>query len=108
MFELLKRRDERLRGLREELRQRVRQDLRDALHRLMPGVDVFLFGSLTRPHGFHATSDIDIALTKEPEESPYRLQVKLEEMLRRPVDMILLSECRFRDKIEREGEQWTS
>ena len=82
MFELLKRRDERLRGLREELRQRVRQDLRDALHRLMPGVDVFLFGSLTRPHGFHATSDIDIALTKDPEESRYRLQVKLEEMLR--------------------------
>ena len=108
MFDLLKRRDERHWRLREELRQKVRQELRSALHRLIPGVNIFLFGSLTRSHGFHATSDIDIALTKDPEESRYRLQVKLEEMLRRPVDLILLSECRFRDKIEREGQQWTS
>jgi predicted nucleotidyltransferase len=109
MFDLLKRRDQRRRWLNEELRQKVRQDLRDSLHRLMPGKKVLLFGSVTRPHAFHETSDIDIALINEPEEdSRYRLQVKLEEMLRRPVDLVLLCECRFRDKIEHEGELWTS
>ena len=34
------------------------------------------------------------------------LQAELEERLHRPVDLLLLNESRFRDKIEREGERW--
>lgn len=36
------------------------------------------------------------------------LQAELEERLRRPVDLCLLQETRLRDKILREGEEWTT
>jgi len=68
-----------------------------------------LFGSVTRPNAFHARSDLDIAFIEEPKKhSRYLLQAKIEEMIHHPVDLIILSEWRFREKIEREGELWTS
>src|SRR5262245_20857434 len=93
---------------REELRQQVRQRLKEALEQLAPGEQIFLFGSVTRPYAFHDRSDVDIAFVEEPKQSRYRLQAKLEEIIHHSVDLIVLSECRFRKKIEREGEAWMS
>ena len=94
---------------REELRERVRRRLKTALHQLAPGEPVIIFGSVTQRHGFHERSDVDIAFVEEPKEmSRYAMQSKLEEAIRHPVDFIILSECRFRDKIQREGEPWTN
>ena len=107
MLELLKKRDERRWQYREELRREVRQRLKQALHELVPGEKILLFGSITRAHAFHERSDVDIAFIEEPKKhSLYRLQAQLEEMTRHQVDLIILSECRFREKIEREGEAW--
>lgn len=109
MTDLLKRREERRWQRREELRQKVRQTLKEALHQLAPGEKILLFGSVTQPHAFHERSDVDIAFIEEPEkDSRYLLQAKLEEMIHHPVDLVILAECRFREKIEREGEGWMS
>ena len=106
-MDLLKRREERRLQAREELRLAVRQRLREALSQLAPGEKILLFGSVTRPHAFHERSDVDIAFIEEPRRvSRYGLQARLEEIVRRPIDLIVLPECRFRQKIEREGEPW--
>ncbi len=36
----------------------------------------------------------------------WRLTAELMERLGRPVDIVLLDECRFAKRIRREGEQW--
>ena len=108
MTNLLQKRDEQRIQRREELRLEVRRQLRDALCELIPGQQVLLFGSITRPYQFHGASDIDIAFLQEPSASRYGLQSRIEERIGWPVDLVVLSECRFRRKIEREGETWTS
>jgi len=109
MLDLLQKRDKRRRQRREELRQIVRFRLKKALHELVPGERLFVFGSLIKPYVFHERSDVDIAFVEEPKRySRYRLQAMLEEAIHFPVDLVLLSECRFREKIEREGEVWMS
>ena len=108
-MDLLKRRDERRRQRREQIREHVRRRLKEALHQLAPGEQVLLFGSVTRPYAFHERSDVDKAFIEEPKKSSrYGLQAKLEEMIHYPVDLVILAECRFREKIEREGEAWMS
>src|SRR5207244_6640891 len=106
--DLLKRREARRWHHREELRKEVRRELKEALRRLAPGERILLFGSVTRPYAFHERSDVDIAFVDEPKRySRYALQAKIEEMIHHSVDLVVLTECRFRDKIEREGEAWT-
>ena len=91
----------------EALRVEVRERLRRVLQRIAPADQVVVFGSLTKPHRFDETSDIDLALETEPAEtSLYQLTALLAEEMGRPVDVILLSECRFRDRIAKEGERW--
>jgi len=91
----------------EALRLQVRERLRIVLRQLLPVDQVVIFGSLTKPHRFTDTSDIDIALETEPAEtSLYQLTALLAEEMGRPVDILLLSECRFRSRIAREGERW--
>ena len=91
----------------EALCLQVRERLRIVLRQLLPVDQVVIFGSLTKPHRFTDTSDIDIALETEPAETNlYQLTALLAEEMGRPVDIILLSECRFRDRIAREGEIW--
>lgn len=93
---------------RERLRLDVRQQLQAVLQKLVPGQRVIVFGSLTKPGRFWETSDVDLALESEPSElSVCQLTSVLAEALGRPVDIVLLPECRFRDKILREGESWT-
>jgi predicted nucleotidyltransferase len=93
---------------RERLRLEARSQLRSALCKLAPAEKVIVFGSLTKPGGFSETSDVDLALEAEPVGlSVCQLTSLLAESLGRPVDVVLLPECRFRDKILREGETWT-
>ena len=106
--DLLKRRDVLRLQRREDLRKEVRRELKEALRRLAPGERILVFGSVTRPYAFHERSDVDIAFVEEPKRyTRYALQARIEEMIHHSVDLVVLSECRFRDKIEREGEAWT-
>jgi predicted nucleotidyltransferase len=93
----------------ERLRLEVREQLRTALREVLPEkTPVTLFGSLTKSGHFTDASDVDIALAAEPPGlSVYQLTAQLSERLGRRVDVLLLSECRFRDKILLEGETWT-
>lgn len=105
---LLQRMDLERRERRERLRLETKQQLRTALADLLPDQQVIVFGSLVKPGKFSETSDVDVALTTEPPGmSMYQLISLLAERLGRSVDVLLLSECRFRDKILREGETWT-
>ena len=93
---------------REELRLAVRAALRDALREFAAQTPVRLFGSITHPYRFNEYSDVDLALESElPGISLYRLISLLSERLGRRVDVLLLSECRFREKIIAQGELWT-
>ena len=85
----------------------TRELLRTALHELVPGCRVYIFGSLTKPGVFNDRSDVDLALEAEtPEVDSLHLTAELMERLNRRVDVVLLDRCRFRDKIRREGELW--
>jgi predicted nucleotidyltransferase len=104
---LLQRRDEQRKLRRLELWEQARLQLRGLLAELLPGKRVFVFGSLAKRGAFNDASDVDIALLEEPEEmSIFGLQGLLEERMRRPVDVVLLNECRFKEKVLREGEEW--
>ena len=92
----------------EALRIETRARLRAALREVLRGVPVLVFGSLTRPGGFRFNSDVDLALWEEPPGvSRFGLAAQLEEAVGRPVDLLLLGESRFREKLLREGEIWT-
>ncbi len=107
MANLLAEREEERLKQRELLRQAVLDKLRKVLAEVVPGEPVHVFGSILKPHRFHAQSDVDIAFEAEPRRmSIYRAQAELEERMRRRVDVMLLGETRLRDKIEREGERW--
>jgi predicted nucleotidyltransferase len=87
----------------------TRRRLRTALAELMPGHRVIVFGSLTKPGVFNARSDVDLALVGPSVAlDPLKLTSELMERLARPVDVVVLDQCRFREKIRREGELWTT
>jgi predicted nucleotidyltransferase len=91
------------------LYEETRRRLRIVLAELMPGQKVIVFGSLTKPGLFNDRSDVDLALESEPAHmSQYQLISQLTEQLGRPVDVVLLAQCRFREKIRREGQAWTA
>ena len=93
---------------REGLRLETRRELHAALGELVAGRKVIVFGSLVQPGRFTENSDIDVAFGSEPVGlSLYQLTSLLAERLGRRVDVVLLPECRFREKILREGEAWT-
>ena len=87
----------------------TRRRLRAALAELMPGRQVIVFGSLTKPGVFNARSDVDLALVGPASGlDSLKLTSELMERLGRPVDVVALDRCRFREKIQREGELWTT
>ncbi len=93
---------------REELRLAVGSELRDSLREFFPAQPVTVFGSLVKPGRFSEASDIDLAIEREPAGMTIcQLTSLLGERLGRRVDIVLLSECRFRDRILREGKVWT-
>ena len=93
---------------REKLRLTTQKNLSAALRELIPNETVIVFGSLLDPGRFNEFSDIDLAFEAEPQGfSQYQLSSLLSERLGRPVDVVLLPECRFSDKIRRTGALWT-
>ena len=109
LMTLLQKRDLVRRQRRLEVLADTRRHLRIALAQLIPGCRVILFGSLTKPGVFNDRSDVDLALEKEPAGVDAGwLMAELMERLGRPVDVVLLDQCRFRQKILREGEVWTA
>jgi predicted nucleotidyltransferase len=105
---LLQSRDLARRQRRLKVLADTRRDLRVALTHLLPGSRVILFGSLTKPGVFNDRSDVDLALEAEPPGmDAVHLTAELMERLGRPVDVVLLGKCRFRQKVLREGEIWT-
>ena len=87
----------------------AREKLRKALHEVIPGERVWLFGSITRKDDFRETSDIDIAIERESHGLTYwELIGEIDERVERPVDVVLLPESRLREKILSTGELWTS
>ena len=105
---LLQTRDAARRQRRLDAYTETRERLRGALADLLPGGRVIVFGSLTRPGVFHDRSDVDLALASEPSQmNVAMLMLELAERLQRKVDIVLLPQCRFREKILREGEEWT-
>lgn len=106
---LLQKRDLARRKRRLDVLIETRSRLKSALRELIPGERVIVFGSLTKPGVFNDRSDVDLALQTEPRGiSAERLTSELMERMERPVDVLLLDRCRFRDKILREGEAWTA
>lgn len=104
---LLQQRDAARARRRLQVYEETRRRLKDSLRALIPGHKVILFGSVTRPGVFNDRSDVDLALESEPPQmSVYRLIAELMERLDRPVDILMLDRCRFRERIRREGEVW--
>ena len=90
-----------------DARELLLAQLARALHDLIPGQAVIVFGSLAKPLGFNRHSDVDLALEVEPSGmSAHALASVLLERLGRRVDVVLLGECRFAEKIRREGIPW--
>lgn len=105
---LLQQMESERRQRREFLRAETRRELQAALNDLLPGGRVIVFGSLLKPGRFSEASDVDLALEVEPAGiSVCQLTGLLAERLGRRVDVVLLPECRFRNRIMREGETWT-
>lgn len=93
---------------REELRLVVGRELRASLGEFFPGQSVTVFGSLVKLGCFSDVSDIDLAIEREPAGMTIcQLTSLLGERFGRRVDIVVLSECRFRDRILREGKVWT-
>ena len=105
---LLFRRDQARKARRMEAYAEVRRQLRAALAELLPGHRVWVFGSLAKLGRFNDASDVDLALAEAPRSmSVGQLSLELAERLHRRVDIVMLDQCRFRDKILHEGELWT-
>lgn len=104
---LLQQRDAARRQRRMEAYWKTREQLRSALADLIPGREIIVFGSLTRPGVFHGRSDVDLALPEPAADvDGLSLAAELTDRLNRPVDVVRISRCRFREKLLREGEQW--
>jgi predicted nucleotidyltransferase len=105
---LLQKRDRARRQRRLEVYVETRRRLHAALADLIPGRKVIVFGSLTKAGVFNDHSDVDVALVDPPMDlDGVRLTAELMERLARPVDVLRLDQCRFRERIQREGEVWT-
>jgi len=104
---LLQERDQARRQRRLQAFAETRTQLKAALGELIPGHKVIIFGSLTKAGVFNDRSDVDLALeTEPPQMGAWRLSSELMDRLHRRVDVVLLPQCRFREKILRKGEVW--
>lgn len=68
---------------------------------------VYLFGSSAVPGRFREHSDVDVAVVDLPGEQFFPLAAFLSVRLARDVDLVMLEDVHFADKIRREGLLWT-
>jgi predicted nucleotidyltransferase len=90
-----------------EMVKKVREKLDRAIQLHLPGIDVWVYGSLVKPGRFSRHSDVDLALSGLPSGMTLEyLQSLLSRDLGREVDVCLLDKTRLKDSILREGELW--
>ena len=88
--------------------EEARHKLGEALGRHVPGVAVWVYGSLVKPERFNEHSDVDLAVSELPPGMTLEyLQSLLSRDVGREVDVCLLESTRLKDCIQREGELWT-
>lgn len=93
---------------REARREEVRVGLREALRRQLPGVAVWVYGSLCNPGRFNEWSDADVAFEELPAQASLaQLQSLLSAEVGVEVDVCLLSRTRLEASIREKGERWT-
>jgi predicted nucleotidyltransferase len=95
---------------REAERARVTQSVDEALNELSGKYQwesVYIFGSIAKSGKFGKGSDVDIAVEGLDGFSLYSLIGDISMMLKRNVDVILLEECPFAEKIKEQGIPWT-
>jgi len=105
-------------SLLAEHRERVRRDnaalcrhtralLRESLARHLPGVPVWVYGSVLHEDRFHPASDVDLAVEWLPVGMTLDyLQSLVSRDVCREVDVCLVEHTRLRPRIEAEGERW--
>lgn len=67
----------------------------------------YIFGSLTRKNQFAKESDIDIAVEISNTDNFFSLIGFISEATGRDVDLILLNNCHFANRIRERGIKWT-
>jgi hypothetical protein len=67
----------------------------------------YIFGSLTRKNQFSKESDIDVAVEITNTDNFFSLIGFISEATGRDVDLILLTNCHFANRIRERGIQWT-
>ncbi len=95
---------------REQLRHSVLSRLNGALEILSDQyswTEVFIFGSVIRKGEFNENSDIDIGIQGLDPLSHYAFVGELSGLLERDVDVVLLEECGFADRIKEKGIKWS-
>ena len=94
---------------REKSRQFVLERLDKALRVLSEKYvwhGIFLFGSVTREGAFHENSDVDIGIEGLDPLQHHEFVGELSRLLERDVDVVLLEECGFGDRIKKKGLKW--
>jgi predicted nucleotidyltransferase len=98
---------ERVRRDRARLCRDTRELLRQCLARHLPGVPVWVYGSLLDESRFQPASDVDLALERLPESlSLELLQSLISRDLGREVDVCLLDRTRLKPWITARGQRW--
>ena len=87
--------------------RRTRALLRDSLARHLPGLPVWIYGSVLREDRFQPASDVDLAVEWLPAGMTLDyLQSLVSRDVGREADVGLLERTRLRSRIEAEGERW--
>ncbi|MGO8881869.1 MAG: nucleotidyltransferase family protein [Desulfomonilaceae bacterium] len=93
----------------EKLRQTVLVRLDEALKVLSEKYHwhkAFIFGSVTREGAFNDGSDVDIGIEGLDPLDHYAFVAAISGLLERDVDVVLLEECGFADRIKEKGLKW--
>ena len=95
---------------RKELRERKRKDTLIALSRALQKLsrmvhfdEVYVFGSLAKPHRYHGRSDVDVAFVGLRDEDFFTAMAFLSQELETDVDVVQLEASPLREKIRKEG-----
>jgi len=67
---------------------------------------IFIFGSVAREGAFHENSDVDIGIEGLDPLQHHEFVGELSRLLERDVDVVLLEECGFGDRIKEKGLKW--
>lgn len=65
-------------------------------------VEVYLIGSILKPHSFSSRSDIDIVL-KNYKQDRFDFWARCEKQLDYPIEVILFEKCPFQDFVLKQG-----